>query len=92
MTCKHENFRVGTNVHRLLKNEDDTHASAFLAEIKILCVDCGEPFEFIGVPMGYSPGQTCVSVDCLELRAAIKPKGEALDLTGMAGFAVRRTV
>lgn len=86
--CKHENFRVAANVARLLKNLDDAEPSAFVAEIGITCLDCGTPFEFLGVPMGYHPGNTRVSVDGLALNAAIKPKGAVLDQSGMPGYSV----
>ncbi len=85
--CKHENFNCIANVGRLVKGEDLTVTpSAFVAEITIHCRDCGEPFEFLGVPMGYQPGATRCSPNGLELRAALKPKNETLDQTGMPGF------
>ena len=51
------------------------------------CVDCDTPFEFIGLPMGSSHHEPTVSVDCLQARMPIKPKGAAHDLTG---FNLRR--
>ena len=83
--CKHENFTARVNVGRLL-HDGREDPSAFVAEIKINCVECGLPFEFLGVPMGYQPGATRVSPDGLELRAALKPQGQNLDQTGMPGF------
>lgn len=89
--CKHENFNCFANVGRLVKSENLADApSAFVAEIHINCRDCGLPFEFLGVPMGYRPGATRVSPDGLELRAALKPQGETLDQKGMPGFDIRR--
>lgn len=89
MSCHHDNFFAKVDVQRLLKNESDADASAFVAEIKINCSDCGLRFEFLGVPMGYQPGATRCSPDGLELRAALKPKGVTLDQAGMVGFNIK---
>lgn len=86
--CKHENFKCIANVMRLLKNDGDAEPSAFVAEIGITCLDCEKSFEFLGVPMGYHPGNTRVSVDGLTLNAAIKPKGAVLDQSGMHGYSI----
>ncbi len=87
--CTHENFNCFANVGRLLREDGDKEAAAFVAEIKITCRDCGTKFEFLGVPMGYQPGATRVSVDGLELRAALRPKGKVMDQRGMVGFDIR---
>lgn len=86
--CKHENFFAKIDVQRLF-HDGKEDPSAFVAEIKINCVDCGLQFEFLGVPMGYQPGATRVSPDGLELRAALKPKGQILDQRGMPGFDIK---
>lgn len=45
----------------------------FFADITIKCLDCGEPFHFVGVKAGLSPLEPMVSVDATELRAPIAP-------------------
>ena len=80
--CKHENFRVDATVNRM---ED---SGSFILDLRIHCVDCDLPFEWVGVPCGLSFYQPCVSVDNQELRAPITPKGIS-PLKGLAGFGVR---
>ena len=54
------------------------------------CVDCDEPFRWIGVPIGLSPRQPMVSVDETELRAPLRPASSDPDFgLGLPGFAVR---
>lgn len=89
MDCKHNNFNCIADVIRLLKKDTDTEPSAFVAEIRIVCRDCGVPFEFLGVPMGYQPGATRVSFDSLTLNAALKPQGARLDQSGMPGYDIK---
>lgn len=43
----------------------------FLARIGLRCADCGEWFEFLGVPPGKDPNGASVSPDRKELRIAI---------------------
>ncbi len=93
MSCSHQNFKVSADINRITQKEGDLDPSAFMADIRLECVDCGTPFEWIGVPMGLSFVRPNVSVDCLELRAPVKPKGEPMPLAAtLPGFGVKRTV
>lgn len=67
--CKHERFHADVNVNRLL----DT--GKFMAEIHIRCVECGEPFRFIGLPAGVHFEWPTVSIDETTLHAPIEPEG-----------------
>lgn len=69
--CEHKNFVANVNVHRLV-SENKTTVVGINADITIKCSDCGQPFEFIGVPAGLSPFHPMVSADSTELRAPIK--------------------
>jgi hypothetical protein len=70
--CPHEDFNVYTEINRLADVEGGP-VTAFAADIRIDCANCGEPFRWIGVPAGLSPGHPMVSVDETELRAPIRP-------------------
>lgn len=96
--CKHQNFNLIGNVGRIVRPEDEADKDnaqpiAFTVDVKIQCRDCGLPFEWVGFPMGFSFNEPRVSVDCQELRAPLKPKGEAMPaLQGAVGFSARRTM
>ena len=89
-TCKHENFHANVSIARLAIDEAGDKIVGFSADITIKCRDCNLPFEFIGLPMGYTPFQPACSVDSLEARMPIKPKGESVSHEGLAGFTIRR--
>jgi hypothetical protein len=84
--CEHQNFHADVQVGRLTDG-DSGPLIAFSADIRIKCVDCNRPFQFVGVPMGSSPTQPMASVDLLELRAPIAPRGEWIP-GGRVGFTV----
>lgn len=87
--CPHLNFRADVGVGRREATEGGP-VEGFMAEIRIGCADCGEPFRFIGVPAGLLAGQPCVSVDEMELRAPIRPASSDPDFgLGIPGYAVR---
>jgi hypothetical protein len=83
--CKHESFRVHAEVARL---ED---IGQFSVDVRVWCSDCGEPFEWVGLPGGFSHYQPCVSIDCQELRAPIVPRGGKVQ-PGLSGFRVTHTI
>jgi hypothetical protein len=84
MSCKHENFRVDAKVARI---ED---VGAFSVDLRIWCMDCNLPFEWVGLPGGFSHYQPCANIDCQEMRAPIVPQGGKVP-EGLAGFRVTQT-
>lgn len=60
MKCDHEEFEAKVDVNRL------TDSGRFMADIRIKCKQCGEPFRFLGLPCGVA-----VSADGTEARIAI---------------------
>lgn len=70
--CGHETFRADVQVGRLTKVEGGP-PEGFTAEIRIRCIDCGEPFIFMGLPSGVLPNEPAVSVDMQEARMPIRP-------------------
>jgi hypothetical protein len=83
------NFSANVEVGRLTASEDDSTIVGFTADIKIHCVECGKPFEFVGLPMGSSPMQPMCSVDGQEARMPIMPQGEQMRMD-LAGFTIRK--
>lgn len=70
MTCKHENFEAHVAVNRL---ED---SGQFMTDIKVNCRDCGLPFEWLGLEPGVDLQGAKCSIDGLEARIAIIPRGQ----------------
>jgi len=70
--CEHKDFRGDIKVARLT-SEGSTAITGFFADIRINCAECGQPFEFVGIPGGFSFYEPRLSVDSTELRAPIKP-------------------
>ncbi len=66
--CSHEHFSAHVVVNRL---ED---IGAFAADVSIRCIDCGVPFEFVGIPGGISLERPTTSVDRTEARMPIVPR------------------
>lgn len=78
MSCQHEQFECVAKIGRLTDG-DDGPVTGYAADIRIRCIQCGMPFEFIGVPGGYSPAQPMVSFDATELRAPIRPSSDPVE-------------
>ena len=73
--CKHENFQAVVKVCRLVDEKGESQVNAFVAEINVVCMECMLPFEWVGLPVGYSGVQPMTSLDATELRAPLKPVG-----------------
>ena len=86
--CEHKEFKAQVNVIRL---ED---SKRFIAEIHIHCVECGTPFQFMGLPLGVNYEGAAMEVDGLEARLAIAPQGEIPHPLGnrMKGFTIEKRV
>jgi hypothetical protein len=67
--CEHKDFKANVAVNRL---ED---SGRFMADVTIWCTECETPFEFLGLEPGLNLNGAAVSVDGLELRIAISPRG-----------------
>lgn len=72
-TCKHEKFNAKVSVNRLNREEGQT-VDHYMADVSIQCVECGVPFEFIGLRTGVIMDGAATNVDRTELRAAITPQ------------------
>lgn len=86
--CKHENFQAKVKVNRL------TDSGRFSADVTINCIECGEPFRFLGLPCGTDLNGATVSVDGTEARLAIGTKetvANIIDGVCPVGFTVRRS-
>ena len=70
MGCKH-NIITDVQFNFL----EDT--GKYCADIRISCVDCGEKFRFLGLPVGLDADGAAVSADGLEARLAITPQSKS---------------
>jgi hypothetical protein len=88
--CQHMNFRVNANIGRLMGSDkgNPEKVNCFLAEIRVHCVECGLPFEWVGFECGLSSESEHVDTSAQELRAPIKPKG-VLAMPGIPGYTVK---
>ena len=87
--CPHERFDAYVDVNRVLAAEGDETPAYFMADIKVTCADCGEPFRWTGAQAGMDPRKPMCSVDETELRAPLRPASADHDFgMGLPGFAV----
>lgn len=91
MTCKHQNFRANVKVGRLTESESSDTVVAFVAEVNIRCTECDQPFEFVGIPMGFAHFEPRCSIDGLTANMPIKPVGEVMALD-LPSYGVRMTM
>lgn len=72
--CDHENQHAEVQVIGL---DDGQGVHRFLAELRITCVDCGEPFGFRGLPCGASTAEGAyVDPAATELRVVLYSPSE----------------
>lgn len=87
--CPHEDFSATVGVNPLA-SQPGGPVTAYMADVRVSCSQCGEPFRWIGVPAGMSGGRPMVSVDETELHAPIRPASSDPDFgLGIPGFAIR---
>ncbi len=65
--CPHPTFATQVDITHLEDN------GVWMADIRISCIACDEPFRFAGVPVGAAVTAPMVSMDGTELRAPIEP-------------------
>lgn len=63
----------------------------FCLDIRVKCAACGEPFRFLGLPIGLDLSGAAKSADGTEGRFAICPVSQEPPTGGLLGFSERRT-
>lgn len=88
--CEHLDFRADVAVNRIGTEETpDGMPRAYMADVRVVCADCGEPFRWVGLKAGVSFGRPTVSVDEAELHAPLRPASSDPDFgLGIPGFAI----
>ena len=88
--CPHENFSADVDINRIYGgNEPGAPITAFMADIRVRCADCDEPFRWSGAQAGVSHQRPMCSVDETELRVPLRPASADPDFgMGLPGFAV----
>jgi hypothetical protein len=85
--CLHLDFEAYVAVNRIA--EDGQVPTAYVADIKMCCATCREPFRWIGLRAGLSYGHPMVSVDETELHAPLRPASADPEFgMGLPGFAI----
>ncbi len=89
--CPHENFAATVEVNRIGTGDStDGTPAAYMADIRVRCSNCDEPFRWTGVPAGLSYAHPMVSVDETELHAPMRPASADPDFgMGLPGFSIR---
>lgn len=68
--CEHLNFTANVSVSRI------TDSPVWYADLTVKCVQCRQEMQFIGFPMGLSPGEPMTNVSGTELRIPFRPYTE----------------
>lgn len=84
MTCAHHNFDADCKVCRL---ED---SGQFMLEVRVKCLECGAPFQFLGLEPGLDLQGARVSLDGLEANLAICPEGVTPNPLQRMAYSVER--
>ena len=82
--CEHLKFKSDIEVARL---ED---VQKFNANVRIRCLDCELPFQFLGLLPGLDLNGARVSVDGTEAHLAIVPQGTAATALEIIGLELHR--
>lgn len=83
--CLHN---VNTSAQVRIDYLEDT--GRYSCEVKLKCDVCGQPFRFMGLPLGLNLNGATMSVDGLEARLAIMPADRIPHpLHGVTGFGVK---
>jgi len=86
MTCQHMNFHASVQVARI------ENKGRFMAEIRIKCLDCGIPMQFMGLKPGLDFDGATVSLDGLEANIGIHPQGQQPNpLQKLMGYSIKNT-
>lgn len=73
MACEHEGFDARVDVNRL-SDVKGGPTTAYSADLKIQCTQCGEQFVFIGPAIGLSPREPRIALAGTEIHLPIKPE------------------
>ena len=86
MSCSHKNFDAQVSVIRIKET------GRFMAEIRIRCLDCGTPMQFMGLKPGLDFNGATVSLDGLEANIGIHPQGQQPNpLQKLMGYIISNT-
>lgn len=70
--CTHQNFHTAAEINRL-QEENETEPHAYVVELTIKCLDCGQPFYFQGLPCFVYDGRPSTSALGDKARLPITP-------------------
>jgi hypothetical protein len=75
-TCPHLDFNASVAVSRVGERGDGS--DNFIAEVVVICRDCGDPFQFVA-PRGASWDGPKASADGQTLYAPMRPSGDFIE-------------
>lgn len=79
--CEHLNFASTVRINRLTNVRMPTGGpvTGYMADIRVQCVDCSEPFRWRCAQHGVDFHGPSVSADGMELRAPLRPASSATE-------------
>lgn len=87
--CEHRNFAVHADVNRLTRTDDDPAVIAYMADLRVNCADCGEPFRWTGLQAGLSQARPMCNLDETVMAAPLRPASADPDFgLGLPGYAI----
>lgn len=78
MSCPHTEFEARAAVGRVVDDETQTTLQNLTIDLSVVCLQCGVPVQFYGLPLGVSTHMPTLSVDGLEARLVGFPQGETM--------------
>lgn len=89
--CPHVNITGNIEIQALTDSNDDVEG--YSTSIRVWCVDCDEPFVWMGLEPGLSPLRPMCDVSGEQLNAPLRPRDAAAGFgEGLPGFHVRNQV
>lgn len=90
--CDHLDFTANVSISKI------ADSPVWYADLTVKCSQCGQDMQFVGFPMGLSPGEPTTNVSSTELRIPFRPyteeeaKRRFLSKDNVVGFRVSKTV
>lgn len=91
--CTHEDFAAQVDVNRITGNVEGGALSNIYVEVRVVCLHCGVPLVFHGLPLGINPKHPTMDITAKVVTLPARPANE-VEGWGQdgPGFAVTHTV
>lgn len=69
--CQHDRIKTESKLTRL--TDENGNTTEYRLDLSVTCLDCHQPFQFIGLNAGYSPDEPTVDFQGITLSCPVKP-------------------